>query len=68
MAVPGDALAKIPAESTLSFAQVAALVCTGTTSWNVLYGNLPLKPGQTVLFSAPEACPSRACCSPRPRA
>lgn len=50
MAVPGDALTKIPAESTLSFAQMAALVCTGTTSWNALYGNLPLKPGQTVLF------------------
>jgi NADPH:quinone reductase-like Zn-dependent oxidoreductase len=25
-------------------------VCTGTTAWNALYGNNPLKPGQTVLF------------------
>ncbi|GAB9463758.1 Zinc-type alcohol dehydrogenase protein [Globisporangium polare] len=50
MAVPGDALTKIPRESTLSFTQMAALVCTGTTSWNALYGNVPLKPGQTVLF------------------
>lgn len=29
---------------------MAALVCTGVTAWNALYGNIPLKPGQTVLF------------------
>jgi len=26
------------------------LVCTGTTAWNSLYGNNPLKPGQYTLF------------------
>ncbi|KAH6871800.1 hypothetical protein B0T10DRAFT_590576 [Thelonectria olida] len=50
IALPGSALVKIPASSSLSFAQLSALVCTGTTAWNVLYGNDPLKPGQTVLF------------------
>ncbi|KAL7928395.1 hypothetical protein V8C35DRAFT_333009 [Trichoderma chlorosporum] len=50
IALPSSALIKIPVESTLSFAQLSALVCTGTTAWNALYGNNPLKPGQTVLF------------------
>lgn len=50
MALPGDALTKFPADCKLSFVQMASLVCTGTTAWNALYGNMPLKPGQTVLF------------------
>lgn len=50
IALPGSALVKIPADSKLSFAQLSAIVCTGTTAWNALYGNVPLKPGQTVLF------------------
>ena len=50
IAVPASAIVKIPYTSKLSWAQLAGLVCTGTTSWNALYGNLPLKPGQTVLF------------------
>ncbi|PLB43833.1 NAD(P)-binding protein [Aspergillus steynii IBT 23096] len=41
---------RIPESSTLSYAQWASVVCTGVTAWNALYGALPLKPGQTVLF------------------
>ena len=29
---------------------MASLICTGVTAWNALYGNIPLKPGQIVLF------------------
>ncbi|KAL5356250.1 chaperonin 10-like protein [Aspergillus floccosus] len=50
VAVPAAAVVKIPDESTLSYAQWASVVCTGTTAWNALYGNNPLKPGQSVLF------------------
>lgn len=50
IAVPAQAVVKIPANSKLSYAQWASVVCTGTTAWNSLYGNCPLKPGQTVLF------------------
>lgn len=48
--LPSSALVKIPAEAKLSYSQLAALVCTGSTAWNSLYGNVALKPGQTVLF------------------
>ncbi|KKY26036.1 putative zinc-type alcohol dehydrogenase-like protein [Diplodia seriata] len=48
--LPAEAVVKVPKESNLSHAQWASLVCTGVTAWNALYGNLPLKPGQTVLF------------------
>ena len=47
--VPASAIVKIPKTTKLSWAQLAGLVCTGTTVWNSLYGNTPLKPGQTVL-------------------
>jgi NADPH:quinone reductase-like Zn-dependent oxidoreductase len=50
ISLPASALVKIPAESPLSYASLASLVCTGSTAWNSLYGNVPLKPGQTVLF------------------
>lgn len=50
IAVPASAVVKIPESSALSYAQWASVVCTGTTAWNALYGNNPLKPGQTVLF------------------
>ncbi|GAP88930.2 putative alcohol dehydrogenase [Rosellinia necatrix] len=50
IALPGANLVKVPASTSLSYAQLAAIVCTGTTAWNALYGNVPLKPGQTVLF------------------
>ncbi|GAA6043355.1 hypothetical protein JCM8097_008047 [Rhodosporidiobolus ruineniae] len=45
-----SALIKVAESSELSFPELAALVCTGTTAWNALFGNLPIKPGQTVLF------------------
>uniref|UniRef100_K3WQT6 Enoyl reductase (ER) domain-containing protein n=1 Tax=Globisporangium ultimum (strain ATCC 200006 / CBS 805.95 / DAOM BR144) TaxID=431595 RepID=K3WQT6_GLOUD len=48
VALPATAL--FPADCKLSFPQMASLVCTGTTVWNALYGNMPLKPGHTVLF------------------
>ncbi|PYH90980.1 zinc-containing alcohol dehydrogenase [Aspergillus ellipticus CBS 707.79] len=48
--VPAQAVVKVPRASGLSYAQWASVVCTGTTAWNALYGNLPLKPGQAVLF------------------
>ncbi|KAF6819458.1 zinc-containing alcohol [Colletotrichum musicola] len=48
--LPASALIRIPSDTHLSYSQLAALVCTGATAWNVLYGNVALKPGQTVLF------------------
>jgi NADPH:quinone reductase-like Zn-dependent oxidoreductase len=48
--IPASAIVKIPKTTKLSWSQLAGLVCTGTTAWNSLYGNNPLKPGQTVLF------------------
>ncbi|KAJ5666117.1 uncharacterized protein N7477_008565 [Penicillium maclennaniae] len=50
VSVPASTVVKIPEASTLTYAQWASVVCTGTTAWNSLYGNNPLKPGQTVLF------------------
>ncbi|KAL4870231.1 hypothetical protein BDV12DRAFT_207924 [Aspergillus spectabilis] len=32
-----------------SFSEWSTLVCTGVMVWNALYGNLPLRPGQSVL-------------------
>lgn len=49
VAIPAAAIVKIPKTTTLSWGHLASLVCTGTTVWNALYGNLPLKPGQTIL-------------------
>ncbi|OJJ74148.1 hypothetical protein ASPBRDRAFT_120243 [Aspergillus brasiliensis CBS 101740] len=48
--VPAHAVVKIPQSSKLSYAQWAGVVCTGVTAWNALYGNLPLRPGNSVLF------------------
>lgn len=48
VSLPATSLVKLP-ESSLSFAQWACLPCAGVTAWNALYGNIPLKPGQTVL-------------------
>jgi NADPH:quinone reductase-like Zn-dependent oxidoreductase len=50
ISVPAHAVVKIPNDSTLSYAQWASVVCTGVTAWNSLYGVLPIKPGQSVLF------------------
>ncbi|TMW59817.1 hypothetical protein Poli38472_004886 [Pythium oligandrum] len=49
-AVPEHAVVKIPQECKLDFVQLASLVCTGATVWNALYGSVPMRPGQTVLF------------------
>lgn len=48
--LPASAAVKIPRTTRLQWTELASLVCTGTTAWNALYGNLPLKPGQTVLL------------------
>ncbi|KAJ9491855.1 hypothetical protein VN97_g1399 [Penicillium thymicola] len=48
--IPAQSVVKLPESSTLSYAQWASVVCTGVTAWNALYGNMALKPGQTVLF------------------
>ncbi|KAF2144777.1 uncharacterized protein K452DRAFT_349778 [Aplosporella prunicola CBS 121167] len=48
--LPAEAVVKVPATSSVSLAQWACLVGPGLTAWNALYGNNPLKPGQTVLF------------------
>ncbi|KAE8362898.1 NAD(P)-binding protein [Aspergillus caelatus] len=48
--IPAASAVQIPKESPLSFCEWSTLVCTGVTAWNALYGNIPLKPGQTVLF------------------
>ncbi|KAG9913164.1 NAD(P)-binding protein, partial [Aureobasidium melanogenum] len=50
VAVPASAVVKVPAGSGVSTASWASMVCTGVTAWNCLYGNMPLRPGQTVLF------------------
>lgn len=50
VAVPASAVIKIPAGSDISTASWASTVCTGVTAWNCLYGNIPLRPGQTVLL------------------
>ena len=47
--LPATSVVKIPEGGDQSFAEWASLVCTGVTSWNALYGNIPMKPGQTVL-------------------
>ena len=49
ISLPSKFLVKVP-KTELSFSHLASIVCTGTTAWNALYGNLPLKPGQTVVF------------------
>jgi NADPH:quinone reductase-like Zn-dependent oxidoreductase len=50
IALPEIVLTRIPKSTSMNFLQMAALVCTGVTAWNALYGNNPLKPGQVVLF------------------
>ncbi|KAG2184177.1 hypothetical protein INT44_009192 [Umbelopsis vinacea] len=48
--LPEFGVVKIPEGSNMTDAEAASLVCTGVTTWNSLYGNIPLKPGQTVLL------------------
>lgn len=47
---PEHGLVKLPKESKMTDSEAASLVCAGTTVWNALYGNVPLKPGQVVLL------------------
>lgn len=49
-AVPAEALVKVPDGSSLDYAVLASLVCTDVTTWTVLFGLVPLKPGQSVLY------------------
>ncbi|TVY82204.1 Zinc-type alcohol dehydrogenase-like protein [Lachnellula suecica] len=49
VSVPAYGLIKLP-KSSHDFTQWAALVQAGTTAWNALYGNAPLKAGDTVLL------------------
>ena len=48
--LPEYSVTKIPKGSELSWAEMASLVCAGVTAWNTLFGNIPMRPGQTVLF------------------
>lgn len=50
IALPAQSVVKVPSPERLSFAQWATLPCTGVTAWNSLYGNMPMRPGQTILF------------------
>ena len=55
LSIPASSVVRVPKESSLRASQWASLVCTGTTAWNALYGIVPLKPGQTVLFQGEHA-------------
>ncbi|KAI9992803.1 hypothetical protein PInf_014693 [Phytophthora infestans] len=50
IALPAQVLTKVPEKCGISFVQMASLVASGVTAWNALFGVLPLKAGQTVLF------------------
>jgi NADPH:quinone reductase-like Zn-dependent oxidoreductase len=41
---------KMPSNTRLSFIEMATLPCAGVTAWNSLFGHVPIKPGQSVLF------------------
>ncbi|KAL5340236.1 hypothetical protein BJX70DRAFT_361862 [Aspergillus crustosus] len=51
IARPASSVVRIPEGpgAVQSWGELAALVCTGTTAWNALFGNVALKPGQSVL-------------------
>lgn len=49
MVLPALSVVKVRPDGEWSYGEWASLVCTGVTSWNALFGNNPLKPGQTVL-------------------
>ncbi|KAF4127046.1 Zinc-binding dehydrogenase [Phytophthora infestans] len=50
IALPAQVITKVPEKCGISFVQMASLVASGVTAWNALFGVLPLKAGQTVLF------------------
>ncbi|KAI8326308.1 putative zinc-type alcohol dehydrogenase-like protein [Martensiomyces pterosporus] len=47
---PAIALLKVPADTHLSWEQIASLPCAAVTAWNALFGGVSLRPGQTVLL------------------
>lgn len=47
--LPESALNKVSKDADLTWEEKASLVCTGVTSWNSLYGEKKLLPGQVVL-------------------
>lgn len=49
-AVNADSVIRLPADTHLSHAEAASLVCTGTTVWNSLYGGKKFIAGETVLM------------------
>ncbi|KAE8146603.1 NAD(P)-binding protein [Aspergillus avenaceus] len=46
---PASSVVKVPTTARQSYSELVSLVCAGVTAWNGLFGNVPLKPGQTVL-------------------
>ncbi|KAL4884620.1 hypothetical protein BJY04DRAFT_232993 [Aspergillus karnatakaensis] len=46
---PATSVVRVPSTARQSYSELASLVCTGVTAWNGLFGNVPLKPGQSVL-------------------
>lgn len=48
--LPEYSVTKIPKKASMTYPEMASLVCAGVTAWNALYGNIHLKPGQTVLL------------------
>lgn len=50
IALPAQVITKVPEKCGINFVQMASLVASGVTAWNALFGVLPLKAGQTVLF------------------
>ena len=49
LTLPAHVVIKLP-ESSLTFDEWACVPCTGATAYNALFGNVPLRPGQTVLL------------------
>ncbi|KAJ1548597.1 hypothetical protein HK405_002140 [Cladochytrium tenue] len=48
--MPASAVVKVPKGSMLTYEQWATLPCAGVTAWNAIFGGVPMKPGQTILF------------------
>lgn len=48
--LPYEGVVKVPFSLKQSWEELASLVVTGVTAWNVLFGNNQLKPGQVVLL------------------
>ncbi|KUJ20620.1 NAD(P)-binding protein [Mollisia scopiformis] len=48
--LPAHIVVKLPTGAKIGFREWAAVVCTGATVWNAFYGNVALRPGDTVLL------------------